>query len=169
MIVDRAEVTQAVGADLGVGYVVVRMKVTPKTEKPLRISPDDFMLLSRKDGQRGSALSPHQIAGGGTVLVVKPAVNQPGGDGTTVNGPIWGGVGTRRKSPSKDDEASVHTTTSEGDSFLVKVLTEKSLPDKDIKTTVEGLLYFAVDGKLKPKDLSLIYQGPAGKLVIDFN
>jgi hypothetical protein len=157
------------GPSLPPGYMVVKLKVTPKTEQTLRISPDDFMLLSRKDGQRGSALSPHQIAGGGTVLVVKPAVNQPGGDGTTVNGPIWGGVGTRRKSPSKDDEASVHTATSEGDSFLVKVLTEKSLPDKDIKTTVEGLLYFAVDGKLKPKDLSLIYQGPAGKLVIDFN
>ncbi len=50
----------------------------------------------------------------------------------------------------------------------MKLLTEKSLPDKDIKSAVEGLLYFAMDGKIKPKDLSLIYQGQAGKLVIDF-
>ena len=33
-------------------YIAVRMKVTPKTEKPLRISPDDFTIVSRKDGQR---------------------------------------------------------------------------------------------------------------------
>jgi hypothetical protein len=155
------------GPDLPPGYIAVRMKVTPKAETVLRLSPDDFTLLSRKDGQRGSALSPHQIAGGGTVLVVKPAANQPRGDGTTVNGPVWGGVTKKRTSPD-GDSASVRTGSSEEDSPLLKVLTEKSLPDKDIKTTVEGLLYFAADGKLKPKDLSLIYQGPAGKLVLDF-
>jgi hypothetical protein len=145
------------------------MKVTPKSDTPMRISPDDFTLLSRKDGQRSSSLSPHQIAGGGTVLVVKPAVKQPGGDGTTVNGPIWGGVAIGRKpTVNSDNDTSVRTATAEEDSPLLKVLTEKSLPDKDIKSPVEGLLYFAIDGKLKPKDLSLIYQGQAGKLVIDF-
>jgi hypothetical protein len=157
------------GPSLPSGYLAVRLKVTPKAEKVLRLSPDDFTLLSRKDGQRSSALSPHQIAGGGTVLVVKPAANQPGGDGTTRNGPVWGGVSVARKRTSPDgDSPSVTTGSSDEDSPLLKVLAEKSLPDKDIKTAVEGLLYFAVDGKLKPKDLSLIYQGPAGKLVIDF-
>jgi hypothetical protein len=157
------------GPDLPPGYMVVRMKVTPKSEKTLRLSPDDFTLLSRKDGQRSPSLSPNQIAGGGTVLVVKPAVNQPRGDGTTVNGPVWGGVSVGRKRTSPGgDSPSVSTGSSQEDSPLLKALTEKSLPDKDIKTAVEGLLYFAIDGKLKPKDLSLIYQGPAGKLVIDF-
>jgi len=157
------------GPDLPPGYMVVRMKVTPKSDTPLRISPDDFTLLSRKDGQRSPSLSPHQIAGGGTVLVVKPAAKQPGGDGTTVNGPIWGGVAIGRKpTVINDNDTTVRTATAEEDSPLLKVLTEKSLPDKDIKSPVEGLLYFAVDGKLKPKDLSLIYQGQAGKLVIDF-
>jgi len=157
------------GPDLPPGYIAVRMKVTPKPDKPLRISPDDFTLLSRKNGERSPALSPHQIAGGGTVLVVKPAANQPGGDGTTVNGPVWGGVSVARKRTSTDgDSSTVTTASSEEDSPLLKVITEKSLPDKDIKAPVEGLLYFAMDAKLKPKDLSLIYQGPAGKLVIDF-
>jgi len=157
------------GPSLPPGYMVVRLKATPKSEGALRLSPDDFTLLSRKDGQRSPSLSPHQIAGGGTVLVVKPAANQPRGDGTTVNGPVWGGVSVGRKSPvNNDGDAGVRTTTADEDSPLLKVLTEKSLPDKDIKTSVEGLLYFAIDGKLKPKDLSLIYQGPAGKLVIDF-
>jgi hypothetical protein len=157
------------GPGLPPGYMVVRMKVTPKSDKPVRVSPDDFTLLSRKDGQRSPALAPNQIAGGGTVLVVKPAVKQPGGDGTAVNGPVWGGVSIGRKAPAtSNSDPSVSTATAEEDSPLLKVLTEKSLPDKDIKTSVEGLLYFAIDGKLKPKDLSLIYQGVAGKLVIDF-
>ena len=148
--------------------IVVRMKVTPKSAKPLRISPDDFTLLSRKDGERSPALSPNQMAGGGTVLVVKPAAKQPGGDGTTVNGPIWGGVAMGRKPANSNSDTSVSTSTAQEDSPLLKVLTEKSLPDKDIKAPVEGLLYFAIDGKLKPKDLSLIYQGQGGKLVVDF-
>ncbi len=100
------------GPDLPAGYIAVRMKVTPKSEKPLRIGPDDFTLLSRKDGQRSPSLSPHQIAGGGTVLVVKPAANQPRGDGTTVGGPVWGGVSLGRKSTtSSNGDPSVHTET----------------------------------------------------------
>jgi hypothetical protein len=156
------------GPDLPLDYIAVRIKVTPKAEMTLRISPDDFTLLSRKDGQRASALSPNQVAGGGTVLVVKPAANQPRGDGTTVNGPVWGGVSVGRR-PSGNTDPSVHTESgAEGNDYLVKLLTGKELPDKDIKTSVEGLLYFAGDPKIKAKDLSLIYQGVAGKLVIDF-
>ncbi|HEY1755573.1 MAG TPA: hypothetical protein VGG72_09275 [Bryobacteraceae bacterium] len=157
------------GPDLPPEYIAVRMKVTPKSGAPLRISPDDFTLLSRKNGERSPALSPNQIAGGGTVLMVKPAANQPGGDGTTANGPIWGGVSLGRRSSTNSNTApSVHTENRDGDAPMVKLLAAKALPDKDIKDAVEGLLYFAMDGKLKPKDLSMIYQGPAGKLVIDF-
>ena len=90
VIVDREEIKQAVGMDVGAGYVAIRMKVTPKTDKPLAISADDFTIVSRKDGQRSQALSPGQIAGK-DALVVKPAATQPGGFGTMTNGPIWGG------------------------------------------------------------------------------
>lgn len=164
-----AEIRQALGGmDLPAGYMVVRLKVTPKTEGALRLSPDDFTLLSRKDGERSPAQSPRQIVGGGSVLVVRAAANQPLGDGTTVRGPVWGGVSTKRKSTTDNDAAPTVKTGDDSDSPLLPVLTEKALPDKDIKTAVEGLLYFGIDGKLKPKDLSLIYNGPAGKLVIDF-
>jgi hypothetical protein len=158
------------GPDLPLDYIAVRMKVTPKSGQPLRLSPDDFTLLSRKNGERSPALSPHQIAGGGTVLVVKPAANQPRGDGTTVNGPVWGGVSLGRRSPiTTNSDPSVHSENANEDGPMVKLLTDKGLPDKDIKTVVEGLLYFAMDSaKLKAKDVSLIYQGPAGKLIVDF-
>jgi hypothetical protein len=177
-IVDRTDVTQAVGEELGTGYVAVRMKVTPKTEKPLRVSPDDFTIICRKDGQRSVALSPGQIAGTGA-LIVKAASNQPGGAGTSTNGPIWGGVGiggmgTKRPAnstggdggePKMEDSAK----SKDGkDSPLLAALKAKILPDKESLEPVEGLLYFPIDGKLKPGDLAVMYKGPAGRLMIEF-
>jgi hypothetical protein len=158
VIIDRAAIQDAVGADLGPGYVVVRMTATPKSGKPLRIGPDDFLLLSRKDGDRSPALDPAQFGGKGG-LVVKPAAQQPGGDGTRTNGPIWGGVQNRIGSSAKDSPVSSST---------LAALKQKEFPDKETKTAVDGLLYFAIDGKIKPKDVSLIYDGLAGKLIIDF-
>jgi len=182
VIVDREEIKQALGADIGAGYVAVRMKVTPKTEKPLRISPDDFTMVSRKDGQRSMALSPGQIAGRGA-LVVKAAPNQPGGYGTTTNGPIWGGIGgAPRQLPGNSNgvgnaagadggveaKADADAAAKEKDNPLLDVLKSKELPDKETLDPQEGLLYFPIDGKIKPKDLAVIYKGPAGKLVMEF-
>ena len=168
LLLERTEIQQALGADLGPGFIVVRIKVTPKTDTEMRVSPDDFTLLSRKDGDRSPALDPSQIAGR-TALVVKPAAEQPGGDGTRTNGPIWGGV-TMRKAPASTaaDPPDPKVEKSEQRSPLLGALKEKILPDKETKTSVEGLLYFALNGKLMPKDVSLIYKGPAGKLVMDF-
>ena len=171
VILERQEVEQALGADLGPRYVVVKIKVTPKADAGLRVSPDDFTLLSRKDGERSPALEPSQIAGKGE-LVVKPAQQQPGGDGTRTNGPIWGGVTVRAGSSKKKTESAdtpepkVDNTVEENP--IIGVLKEKILPDAETKKPVEGLLYFMMDGKLKPKDVSLIYKGAAGKLVMDF-
>ena len=170
VILERQEVQQVLGGDLGAGYVLVRIKVTPKADAGLRVSPDDFTLLSRKDGERSPALDPNQIGGKGA-LVVKAAQQQPGGDGTRTNGPIWGGVvvraGSSKKAADSDTpEPKVDNTVEE--SPIIGILKQKILPETETKTPVEGLLYFIMDGKLKPKDVSLIYKGPAGKLVIDF-
>jgi len=173
VIIDRDEIKQALGADIGAGYVVARMKVTPKTEKPLRISADDFTMVSRKDGQRTVALSPGQIAGRGT-LVVKAAPDQPGGLGTMTNGPIWGGIGMGRGgggnskgAPSGTVEAT-GTKTDDKENPLLAILKAKVLPDTESLDPVQGLLYFTIDGKIKPKDLAIIYKGPAGKLIMEF-
>src|SRR5438270_9935288 len=117
------------------------MKVTPKTDKPLRISPDDFTIVSRKDGQRSEALSPGQIAGRGA-LVVKAAPTQPGGYGTTTNGPIWGGIGGAPRqlpgnsngagnAPGADSgvEAKADAGAKEKDNPLLDILKAKQLPD----------------------------------------
>ena len=180
VLIDRDEIHQALGADLGAGYVAVRIKVTPKTEQPLRVSPDDFTMISRKDGQRSVALSPGQIAGKGA-LVVKAAPSQPGGFGTQSNGPIWGGIGgPPQRLPGSGGgignmagadggaEAKVEPNHKAKDTPLLAILKEKSLPDKETKEPVEGLLYFPIEGKVKPKDLAVLYKGPAGKLVMEF-
>ena len=156
VLLERAAVQDVAGADLGTGYVVVRISATPKAGKPLRIGPDDFVLLNRKNGDRSPALDPAQFGSSGG-LVVKKADKQPGGDGTTTNGPLWSGVQSRIGGDKGGAPA-----------LPLQKLKEKELPDKENKTPVEGLLYFALDGKLKPKDVSLIYDGLAGKLIMDF-
>ena len=156
------------GPNVDPNTIVVRIKVTPKTPKPLRVGPDDFTLLSRKDGQRSPALAPNQVAGGGSVLVVRPAQQQPVGDGIAVGGPVWGGVSTRRTSSSDAGGSPTVKRGDASDSPIVAVLARYILPDKEIKEPVEGLLYFSIDAKLKPNDLSLIYEGEAGKVIVDF-
>jgi hypothetical protein len=177
-LMDRTEIQQALGADLGDGFVVLRLKATPKGEKPMRISPDDFTLLSRKDGERCPALSASQIAGAGSITV-KAAKDQPNSWGTpNANGPIWSGIGTqikRQPAPaqkSKTDDAPVASSadtgkgTDQGD--LLTALKAKSIPDEEIKQPVEGLLYFRMDGKNRLKDLTVLYKGDGGRLVADF-
>jgi len=174
LILDRQEIEQALGADLGAGYVLARVKVTPKSDKPLHIGVDDFTMLSRKDGQRCSALEPSQIAGKGA-LIVKRAANQPGGAGTATNGPIWGSVGPvgmgNTRSPDKPGETQVERSRDTKDTKenpLLGVLKAKVLPDVETTEPVEGLLYFLIDGKIKPKDLAIVYKGQAGKLIMEF-
>lgn len=178
MLVDRDDIKDALGADIGEGYVVAKVTVTPKTDMPLPISLDDFTIIDGKDGQRSVALEPGQIAGHGG-LIVKRSPNQPGGVGTATNGPIWAGVGPisagrRAAGNTSGDDPSVEAVKTdpgkvEKDSPLLIALKAKVLPEKDSTDPVSGLLYFPIDGKkIKPKDLRIIYAGKGGKLVIEF-
>jgi hypothetical protein len=182
VIVDRDEIKQALGgSDLGAGYVAVRIKVMPKADDPIRVSPDDFTLLSRKDGERSPSLSAYQIAGRGALVVKRATASQT--VGTDRIGPSWGGIsgggigrmpgsggsaGTGGGVESGTADAKIETEKGAKDNPLLAVLQAKSLPDKDTKEPVEGLLYFNLELKVKPKDLSLQYKGAAGRLTMDF-
>src|ERR1700693_2021759 len=86
LLIDPAEIRQAVGSDLGPGIVVARVKASNKTGEAMRIGPDDFTLVSRKDGDRSDALAPGQLAGGSALIVKRDHAgrdwaqqsNQPG-------------------------------------------------------------------------------------------
>jgi hypothetical protein len=172
VMVDREEIKQAVGVDLGGGYVVVRMKASPKTAQPLRIGPDDFTIISRKDGQRSQALLPGEIAGTGGTLVVRSA-SQGGGAGSESRRTLgiggMGGIGMGNSRGVDTLDAKVQAGDSKAsESPLLAALKEKGLADKETKESLEGLLYFPIEGKIKPKDLAIVYKGPAGKLVMEF-
>lgn len=166
VILNHDEVTSAIGGDIGEGYVVVRMKVIPKGGKPLRVGPDDFTMISRKDGQRSTALAPSEIAGKGA-LVVKHGTadgSKSSWDAGGIGGMVGSSPGTVQRDVIKgtqiDDNAKANPA--------LAALTEKILPDKETKTPIEGLLYFSINGKLKPKDVAVVYKGDAGKLIMEF-
>jgi hypothetical protein len=156
MWIDAAQIKEAVGAELGEGYVVARATITNKTGEAMRVNPSDFTTVSRKDGDRGDALAPGQLAGG-SALVLK--TNHAGREwAQQTNSPGWLGVsGTKTEKPK--------------DGTLLATLTTKQFPDQDLKPneSASGLLYFSIQTKkLKTKDLALLYKGPGGHLSVEF-
>jgi hypothetical protein len=149
-ILDAKEIEQVVGAPMDAGYIVVKIKVSPRTLGSLRISADDFTLVSRKDGERSDAISPGQIGGQANLILKSKTTHSSAGVSST----------------------SVNVTPVEAKatpaSPLQTLLESKMLKDVETKEPVEGLLYFLLEGKNKVKDLGLIYKGPAGRLAMDF-
>jgi hypothetical protein len=74
---DKESMKEALGRDLGAGYLIVEVTVTPKGEDKLDLDVDDFLLRSDKDGQHSRPLTPSQVAGG-AVMVVKSVGGQQG-------------------------------------------------------------------------------------------
>lgn len=170
-------VRRVLGSDLDGYIVVVDVSVTPKQEKLLAISLDDFMLRSDKDGQRSRPFAPSQIAGRGALVV------SSGGRGGSVmadsGGPVWGGYpgpprrmggegGAIGNTSEASTEAAVHSGAKDKENPLLSTLKEKCLPETKTDKPVSGLLYFLMEGKHKTKQLELYYQGPAGKLSTRF-
>ncbi len=181
LLPDKESITRELGSDLG-GYItVVRVELTPKTAEPLAVHLDDFLLRSYKDGQKSGALHPSQIAGQASLVVT----SRPGGGiGAEQGGPVWGpgpgGTGRPRRLPGGEGAMGSHTAgVSEAQATMdpgnkqkedpvLTVLKEKVLPEKETRDPVSGLLYFSLEGKHKPKQLALQYNGPAGKLTLEF-
>jgi hypothetical protein len=178
-ITDRKEITQLLGFDLGEGFVVVKIRMLPQTLENLRVAMDDFTLVSRKDGEKSGALVPSQMYGG-TALVVGRAqsssgngigtarVPTTGGSSGSIGTPGAGGIGNTGSTESGMAEARIVKGRSSDDP-RIEPLEAKGLRTVETKEPVEGLLYFFIErNKVKPKDLGLIYAGPAGRLVVDF-
>lgn len=177
LLLDKDEVRKEVGAELN-GVVVVRVRVRPLSDKPVRIDRDDFALLSTNDGQRSMPYAPSQIAGNSTLVVSSQGTR--GSLSGANNGPIWGGLGGRgSRMPgngggagvTSDPASAKATVQSDGkteESPLLKSLKDKILPETEVTEPVSGLLYFQIDGKVKAKDLELYYKTPAGRIALRF-
>jgi hypothetical protein len=189
MVLEKEEMLQLVGVELPPGVVVAKVRVRLLSEEPVRIDIDDFTLLSHKDGQRSGPFSPTQLAG---TTAIKIKMQQAGGGGGMAGQPsrrpTWGGIpgtmgGPMGGGPMPGDGGMIGNTSSTGpvaggveatgdsqakESPLLTALKEKTLPSAEIKESVSGLLFFPLEGKHKAKDLSMVYKGHSGRLVISF-
>lgn len=182
-LLDKDEIVKEFGSNLGGGVLVMRTTVRPMSEKPVQIDYDDFFLLDTNSGQRSLAYEPSQIAGTGA-LVLTPNGVRNAGMASNPRGPTWGGVpgtgGRPRQLPGNGGDVGSPTTTTTTDtkveaekgndkpSPLLEALKQKILPHKEVTETVTGLLYFQIEGKVKPKDLELTYKSPSGRLLMRF-
>ena len=165
----QEEVTGKLGADPGKGIVLLQVRITPKTDKPVEISPDDFILLAHDDGERSKPFTPAEIAGQGALVVANTAGAKPTKTGTSVGiGGIMGGSGGSPGNSKVVVLGSKMDTKSQGNQALLDALKAKQLPQKESTEPVEGFLYFPLDGKHKLKNLAVLYRGPAGRLDLEF-
>ena len=76
-------------------------------------------------------------------------------------------IGLFKSASTTAAEAKVEKGESK-DNPLLAVLKEKILPEKEITDPLSGLLYFPIEGKVKPKDLELHYRLQGAKLSLRF-
>lgn len=177
---DKESVKQLLSSDLGGNFIVVDVKIEPRTDKGIKIDRDDFVLKTDRDGERSRPFQPSQIAGRGALVVSRTSGG--GGIRGEQGGPVWGGYpggGGPMRMPGSGGgfgnsgdpggaEAKVHSGNKEKENPLLKVLEEKILPQKEITDAASGLLYFSLEAKQKVKDLELWYNTSAGKLTLRF-
>jgi hypothetical protein len=168
---DKDQIRQELGADLGGDIVAIRVTARPVSDKPVQLSLDDFLLISNKDGQRSAPYAPGQLAGSDSLTVTPGGVRKGLGDhrptvgfgGIGIGG---GGVGSGPTTPTPD--VKVQESRDEKENPLLAALNAKTLPEKEIKEPISGLLFFQITGKVKAKDLELRYKGPAGPMALRF-
>jgi hypothetical protein len=174
------EIAKKLGVDPGKGIALLEVRVAPKTDKPLRVSPDDFYLLSHGDGQKSQPFEPEQLAGrGGLVLGQGPG--SAGGLSRSPGTPIGTdpGTGRVRRMPSSGngignmggDPGGLKTQTNDkdaGNSKLLTAIKAKQLPDTTTTDEVSGYLLFPLEGKQKLKNMAVLYRGQAGHVDLEF-
>jgi hypothetical protein len=157
------------GTDPGKGIALLAVRVIPKTDKPVDVSPDDFILLAHDDGERSKPFDPAEIAGGGALVVANTANNKT--KKTGFSGGLGGMMGGAGGSPGNSKVVALGSKMDDkrqGNAALLQALKSKQLPQKETVQAVEGFLYFPLDGRHKLKNLAVLYRGPAGKLDLEF-
>ncbi len=174
IVTEPDEVKQKIGADPGKGIVLLQVKVIPKTDQSVQVSPDDFILLAHDDGERSKPFEPEELAGQGAMVVSRTAAKgKKTGSSFGLGGMVMGGGGGDGGNVSPGNPTRTVTNTkmdpkNQGNPALLQALKAKQMPAKDTTDEVNGYLYFPLDGKHKLKNLAVLYRGPAGKLDLEF-
>ncbi len=168
---DKDQIKQELGSDLGDDIVVIRLTARPVSDKPVKLSLDDFLLVSSKDGQRSEPYEPGQLAGSDSLTVTPNGVSRSG-LGDHPHRPTFGvggiGIGSGNSGAAPTPNVKVQESRDDKENPLLAALNAKILPEKEITEPTSGLLFFQMVGKLKPKDLELHYKGPTGKMALRF-
>ena len=171
IVLNQEDVSQKIGADPGKGIVLLQVRVTPKTDQSVQVSPDDFILLAHDDGERSKPFAPEELAGNGAMVVsTTSAKAAKTGSSFGLGGMVMGGGGGNA-SPGNPTPKAIQTKMNEkskGNDQLLQALKAKQFPTEEAKDEVNGYLYFPLDGKHKLKNLAVLYRGPAGKLDLEF-
>lgn len=189
LYIDREEMKTLLGHDPGPSIVIVEVSVTPAPGTTLRLDREDFLLRSDRDGQRSRPLEPAQIAGSAVMVISSRGGTQGTGMAEERRVP-WGVPGIPGGSPTggpprglpmpgqSPNVGSATADTSEAVASveekerkanpLLDALSEKLLPGGESASPSRGLLYFLIEGKLRPKDLELVYRKAPPRLSIRF-
>jgi len=159
------EMQQIFGSDFDNSYAVIEVTLTPKGGKPFEVHPDDFLLRSDQTGSHSGPLAASQIAGSETLVVHQTEPKRGGGGGFGGFGGIMMGGGGGGPPPPPNSKGEIKNSDKKDP--MLDVLKRKILAEKTINEPVTGLLFFPLE-KEKPKNLTLVYSTPPGKLRIRF-
>jgi len=168
---DKDQIKQELGSDLGDDIVVIRLTARPVGDKPVQLSLDNFLMVSNKDGQRSEPFEPGQLAGSDSLAVTKNGMRKGLGDHRPRPSIGFGGIGIGAAGSggtAPPPDTKMEESRDDKENPLLAALTAKILPEKEITEPVSGLLFFQIVGKVKAKDLELRYKGPAGTMALRF-
>jgi hypothetical protein len=182
LIEDREEAKRLLGVPAGAGLVLVEVQANSIEDTEVDIHPDDFTLVSARDGQKSQPFAPEQLASTAVIVVNRKSAAGPA-VATQPQGPVMGpggptlpgtrsGIGGGGASGPGEVSATVQTGRPGRDPALeqlLKALKENELPPRVTAKGIRGLLVFGLEGKYRPRDLTVIYRGREGRITMDFS
>ena len=183
LVRDANDLISLLGTDLDRDYVLAEVKVRPLYNANVILTREDFIMRSRRNNERSTAMSPEEIAGG-AVLVMgskrvgtgSPGVYSQENDPVIVGGTP--GTGTRPRTlggqgqsfgigQASNQELTVKAEQRETTSLLER-LQQHELPIGATREIVRGYLYFQVPAKHKLKHYQFTYDGNVGEFSVVF-
>ncbi len=184
LVRDVNDLKSLLGTDLEGDYVLAEVKVRPLYNSNVVVTREDFIMRSRRNNERSTAMSPEEIAGG-SVLVMgskrvgtgSPGVYSQENDPVIIGGTP--GTGTRPRTlggqgqsfggagQGGEQELTVNAEQRETTSLLER-LQQHELPIGATRENVRGYLYFQVPLKHKLKHYQFTYDGNVGEFSVGF-
>ena len=193
LYLDRGQVEKLIGNSMDGYLVVAKVKISSnRPNEQIRLFRDDFVLVSSKDGQRSEPFAPEMLAGSSTMVVNEvvlstgPIMGQNTGPvigGIPGGGPVPTGPPRRIDTPGSHGSTAGTPTASAttveqtihdgkpGDKQVawLETLKAKVLKEGELTQAHEGLLYFPLNGKHKPKQITLLYNGVNPRMELTFS